>query len=126
MQHSGDGAYIDGSSINEVVLFHKPTHSLVVADLVINVHESTGWVAPLVFRMTGTYKKLAQSKLWRFTTVDRDAAGARVEKILAWPIERIIMGHGCIVTEDARRKLAAALFWMRRGKISLGQPSHSF
>ncbi|MCZ6502104.1 MAG: hypothetical protein O6945_06275 [Gammaproteobacteria bacterium] len=111
-------AHIDGSCFNEVVLFHKPTHSLVVTDLVFNIHKSKGWVAPLVFRITGTYKKLAQSKLWRFTTRDRDAAGASVEKILEWPIERIIMGHGCSV-DDARRKLAAALFWMRRGKISL-------
>ena len=110
-------ARIDGSSINEVVLFHKPTHSLVVTDLIFNIHKSKGWVAPLVFRIAGTYKKLAQSKLWRFTTRDRDLASASVEKILEWPIERVIMAHGCIVDEDARSKLAAALFWMRRGKI---------
>ena len=112
-------AHIDGSSFNEVVLFHKPTHSLVVTDLVFNIHKSKGWVAPLVFRMMGTYKKFAQSKLWRLTTRDRDAACASVEKILEWPIERIIMAHGCILDVDAHRKLAAALFWMRRGKISL-------
>lgn len=112
-------AHIDGNNFNEVVLFHKSTHSLIVADLVFNIHEPKGWVAPLVLRMTGTYKKLAQSKLWRFATHDRDAACASIEKILDWPFERIIMGHGRIVEDDARRKLAAALFWMRRAKISV-------
>ena len=93
----------------ETVFFHEATKSLVVTDLVFNVHDVRGWVSPCVFRMAGAYRRFAQSRLLRRAIKDASAASSSVEEMLRWPIERVIMAHGRVVDHNAKAQLAGAL-----------------
>ncbi len=93
----------------ETVFFHKATNSLVVTDLVFNVHDVQGWISPWVFRMAGAYRRFAQSRLLRRAIKDASAASSSVEEMLQWPIERVIMAHGRVVDRNAKAQLVEAL-----------------
>ncbi len=93
----------------ETVFFHHASKSVIVTDLVFNVHDVRGWISPWVFRMAGTYRRFAQSRLLRRAIQDADAASSSVEEMLRWPIERVIMAHGRVVDRNAKAQLAEAL-----------------
>lgn len=108
---------IDGIPLmNEAVFFHPATGTLVVTDLVFNIHEVKGWITPWVLRLGGAYRRFAQSRLIRRAIRDRDIASASVERMLAWPIQRVVMAHGHVVDTDAHAQLSAALAPMMRMK----------
>lgn len=101
---------IDGMpKVNEWVFFHRATGSLVVTDLVFNIHEVKGWITPWVLRLGGAYRRFAQSRLIRMQIRDAHAAAASGSRLLAWPIERVVMAHGHVVDRDAKARLAEVL-----------------
>jgi hypothetical protein len=80
--------------INEVALFHRPSGTLFVPDLLFNIRNPDNFGAALFLRMMGTYGRLAQSRLWHLYTRDRRALRESVERVLSWPIRRVVPGHG--------------------------------
>lgn len=101
--------------LDEVVFLHRPSKTLVLCDLVFNLREIRGWVSSLVFRMAGTHRGLAQSRLLRTMIRDREAAAASARRILQWDFERVVMAHGEVLEHDARESLRGALEWMLKG-----------
>lgn len=108
---------IDGApELDEFVFFHRPSASLIVTDLVFNIHEAKGVMLPLVLRMVGAWRRLNQSRIWRRYTKDRQAAASAVATVLDREIRRLIPAHGDVLeTADAQQQLAGALAWMRAG-----------
>jgi hypothetical protein len=105
-----DQHFIEGIPwANETVFFHRATGTLIVTDLVFNIHEVRGWITPWVLRLSGAYRRFAQSRLLRSSIRDAAAASASAEHLLAWPIERVVMAHGRIVDRDAKARLHDAL-----------------
>lgn len=102
-------------AMEEVAFLHRPSRSLVVCDLLFNVHQTKGWVGPLILWSVGAWKKPTQSLSWRMFTKDRAAARASVEALLAWDFERIVCAHGEIVEGDAKEVLRWACRWMLAG-----------
>jgi hypothetical protein len=80
--------------VNEVTFFHRPSRTLVVTDLVFHIREPEGWGTGLVLRMMGTHRRLAQSRLWRLFARDRPALRQSLERLLAWPFQLVLPGHG--------------------------------
>ncbi len=111
-----DQLRIDGMpKIDEVVFFHRASGTLIVTDLVFNILRYRGWVSGLVFRMAGTHKRLAVSRLLRSQVRDREATAVAVRRVLQWDVSRVVMAHGEIVEDDARGRLTEALEWMLHG-----------
>jgi hypothetical protein len=111
---------IDGFFLEERALFHRPSRTLIVADVVHNVGRPThGWTR-LYARMAGFYDRVALSRVIRWTAF-RDKAAARrsIDALIALPFERIVVGHGAPVTSNARDLLAAAYTWLRPAQASL-------
>jgi hypothetical protein len=108
---------IDGApELDEFVFMHRPSATLIVTDLVFNIHDAKGLMLPLVLRMVGAWRRLAQSKIWRRYTKDRSAAAASVRTVLEHDVRRVIPAHGDVLeATDAREQLATALTWMRAG-----------
>ena len=47
----------------------------------------------------------------RRLTGDRAATAKSVAAIMEWPMQRVVMAHGDVVTEQAAAELSAGLWW---------------
>ena len=101
--------------VDEVALFHAPSRTLVVTDLVFNVTRPRGLVAHIVLFLVGCHANLAQSRAWRFFVKDRAAAAASIRTLLALPFETLVVAHGEVVHERAKEALGRALRWIETG-----------
>jgi hypothetical protein len=108
-----DEVCVEGCRLRESVIFHRPSRTLVVADLVHNIgRDHRGWTK-LYTRMTGFYDRIALSRAIRWTAFsDRNAARKSLDEILSLPFKRIVVGHGTPVSEHAPEALAAAYSWL--------------
>ena len=95
--------------VDEIVFLHAASRSLIVSDYFFNIQECQGWLTPWVLRSSGTYKRFAQSRMYRWAIKDKAAARENAERMLEWPFERIIPAHGELVTERAHDRAARAL-----------------
>lgn len=101
---------------NEVVFFHQPSCSLVASDLLFNVGGGSPLLTRLAFRLTGAYGRPSSTLLERFLVRDRDAFRRSLERILAWPVSRIVVAHGEVVETGGREALAEAYGWLLGGR----------
>lgn len=96
-----DQAWFHGSvMMDEIVFFHRPSRTVIVADLIENFSEQflqqhwAWWQRPLA-RLDGITTATSRVPLeWRLSFIDRAAARAARDKILGWECERVIMAHG--------------------------------
>jgi hypothetical protein len=104
---------IDGCRMQESALLYRPAQTLIVADLVSNIgRPAHGWTR-LYSRCMGFYDRVALSRVLRWLVFsDRVAARRSLDRILALPFERLIVGHGTPLSERARAALAAAYDWL--------------
>lgn len=100
---------IVGFRLKETALFHRPSGTLVVADLVSNVgRPAHGWTATYA-RMMGFYDRIALSRAIRWTGFDdKKAARRSLQAIVERPFDRLVVGHGQPVLAGGRDALAAA------------------
>lgn len=101
-----DQVSVAGSfAMTEVVFFHRASHSAIFADLIENLSPDwfagwRGWLA----RLDGIVApNPGAPREWRASFIRRRAAKAALRRILAWPIERVVIAHG----EPARTHGAA-------------------
>jgi len=105
--------------MGEHVFLHEPSRSLVVTDLLFNVHACPSFGMRIFFRLFGTWKRTAQSRLWRLLVKDRAAAAKSAAEVLSWDFERVVVAHGDVVEDDARERTRRALTWMLGGAPKL-------
>lgn len=98
--------------VNEVVFFHRASATLVAADLAFHIGAEAPSATRLFVRLTGRYGELAPTLVERLLTRDRSAFRASLERILAWPFERVIVSHGTILERNGRRALARGYAWL--------------
>lgn len=101
--------------LREVVFLHRPSRTLIVTDLIFNIKESRGVLTPLMLMITGCRNKTAQSRLVRFSTKDRRAAGESMREVLAWDFDHIVMAHGEVIHGEGKEVLTEACRWMLEG-----------
>ena len=97
-----------GFRLNEVVLLHRSSRTLVLTDLCFNIHRSPSAIARLFFRADGMWQRFGPSRLTRLLVSDRAAFERSLEHVLRWDFERIVPGHGDVVERDGRAALRAA------------------
>lgn len=118
----GDGAEVDnfleelpvcGFRLEESTLFHRPSQTLVVTDLVHQIgHPAHRWTKIYASTM-GFYDRVAISAAIRFTAFsDAKAARESLDKILQQPTQRIIVGHGTPIASEPSAQLEAAFNWL--------------
>ncbi|HWO23794.1 MAG TPA: DUF4336 domain-containing protein [Kofleriaceae bacterium] len=88
--------------LSEAVLLHRPSGTLVCADLFFNITRHKNLRTRLALKLTGVGGGgLAQSRQWRWMRKDRAAAQASAARILEWPIARLLPCHGDPIEIDA-------------------------
>ena len=94
--------------VREHLLYHRPTGTLIVADLFFNLVPDT-WTRLFFRAVSGIREFPAMSRLFRLMIRDREAFGRSLEPVRALPLERIIVAPGEPVLEDARATLERVL-----------------
>lgn len=91
-----DVAVIDGTpKLNEALLFHRPSGTLACADFVFNITQPANAMTKMILGMMGVGgRRLAQSRVWKVVVKDRTAARTSIDRVLAWPIQRVAPVHG--------------------------------
>lgn len=97
---------------NEVVFFHRPSRSLILADLAFNFQEADWGVVGLYIRAAGAYRRFGPSRVTRRLVRDRALARELMDRILSWPFERVVVSHGAAVESQAKDRLQAAFEWL--------------
>ena len=108
--------FLEGApQMNEVVLLHKPSRTLVVTDLIFNIREPHGALTAFFLRVMGTHRRLAQSRLVRFAMKDRARVAASAKRIASMDFDRLVVAHGDVIETDAKRQLEPIFQWMLDG-----------
>jgi hypothetical protein len=108
-----DQLLLQGSAqTNEVVLFHRPSATLIACDLAFNVGPRSPFLTQLVFRVGGTYGKLAPTLLERRFVENKAAFRASLERIFEWPFTRVVVAHGEVKESGGREELMQGYAWV--------------
>lgn len=103
---------IEGApDFGEVVMLHKPSRTLIVADLIFNFRKEQGlWTKVLLFLATvGGKHDPGMTRPFKMAIKDEAAFAASVRTVLSWDFDRIIVGHGTPVETGGKEKLRATL-----------------
>ena len=101
-------------TFQEVVFVHRPSGTLLVADLLFNLRKRLGLAVQTYMRLTGAYGRVAQSRVLRLAVRDRPAAAASCLRMLCCPFDRLVPCHGEIVERGAKPQVEKALSWLLR------------
>ena len=102
-------AFEGAPTLEEHVIFHAASRTLVVTDLVFHVQDPQGPLTGLILRTVGAHRRLAQSRALRLMIRDKSAAQRSLEQVLALDFTRLVMAHGVVVEQDAKAQLREAL-----------------
>lgn len=98
--------------LNEVVFFHRPSRSLIIADLAFNLGPDGHWLLAWLMKLNGAWGRFAPTYFSKFLMRDRAAVRASLEKILIWDFDRIIVGHGHNIDTGGKAALREAFAFL--------------
>ena len=114
-----DQVLVGGSfAMTEVVFFHRASGTAIFADLIENLPRDwfKGWRG-LVARLDGIIAPdPGAPREWRLSFINRRVARVALGRILAWPIERVLIAHGEPVRVDGATFVQKAFAWLLRGR----------
>jgi hypothetical protein len=97
-------------SMREHIAFHRPSRTLIVADLLFNFGpEAPIWTRFLVLCAVGSKHHPGMSRPFRMAIKNKAAFQRSLESLTKWDFDRIIVGHGEMVETGGKRQLAEAL-----------------
>ncbi len=99
--------------LDETVLYHRPTQTLLGADVVLCAGAADHWTWRWAARVTGCYERVRVSPDVRKKIPDKTAAARSIHAMLERPAERLIVGHADVIEKDCRDALAEA--WRLEG-----------
>lgn len=104
--------------MDEMVFFHRPSQTVILADLSENFEESfidrywKGWKA-WIARVWGITTAKGYAPLeWRLSFLDRAKARAARDHILSWESKRVIMAHGQWQANGGQEYLKRVFSWI--------------
>jgi hypothetical protein len=95
--------------LDEHVLWHAPSRTLIGVDLAFNLHGAAGFTRFAMW-LNGANDRFCVSRLARSAFIDdARAAGASVQRMLdAWDIERVVIAHGDVRESEGALALREA------------------
>jgi hypothetical protein len=102
-----------GLFLDEIVFYHRPSRSLIVADLLFNLSGKDAWITRTLGSLViGPFPGCRFARLYRPAVIDRWRMRTAVERILDWDFDQIIVGHGAVVENNAKEAFRAAFRWL--------------
>lgn len=107
-QHCFQGAPF----VREVAFFHRASGSLLLADLAFNFvacpHGPTRWW----LRAMGGLGRFGPPRHVRWLMRDKAAARRSADAILRWDVQRVVVSHGVVLQQSAKRLLREAFAFL--------------
>lgn len=95
-----DQVLIEGNpTFCETVFFHRPSRTLISADLCLNITASPSWWTRVYLKLNKAWGRPAMSRVLWGTFKDKAATRASIERIQAFGAERLIISHGEVIEE---------------------------
>jgi hypothetical protein len=111
-----DAIRLDGCPfLDETVFFHRPTGSLIGADIVISACARDHWSWRWAARLTGRYGKVRTPPDVRAKTKPNDAAARSIERLAALPLKRVLVAHADTIEDRPSETLVEAWRFVRPG-----------
>ncbi len=110
-----DQVVLRGGALDEVEFFHRVSGTAIIGDFVQNLPRDwfKGWRGVLA-RLDGICAPHPGApRELRASFFHRRPARAALERILAWPIEGVVIAHGEPVTTEGARFVRQAFAWLR-------------
>jgi hypothetical protein len=110
-----DQVLMQGNLITtEVVFFHVDSGTVLFTDLIqqfpVSLFSSWRGLVAKLDLMTGSEPSVPRK--FRIAFTNRRAARDSLQRIFAWPAERVLMAHGTPVEKDAQAFLRRAFGWL--------------
>jgi hypothetical protein len=89
---------------SEILFLHRASRTLLVADLIENIHRETVSPPPArwLLALFAGYARPVASPEFRMYTHHPEAAREGFRKLHGWDFERIVLAHGRLIERDAR------------------------
>lgn len=104
---------LDGTMLNETVFFHRPSRSLIVADVLENFETSAHWPTRAYLKLGGIHGKPGLSLPLRLIFRDKKRARRSIDEVLSWDFDRIVLAHGDVIESGGRDVLRDAYTWLK-------------
>jgi hypothetical protein len=99
--------------VNEVVFLHKPSRTLILADLCFNLGPDGPFLTKFIMKMNGgAWGRFTPSRYFIDQMEDRPAVKTSIELILDWDFDRVIVGHGAILDTGGKSALRSAFSFL--------------
>ena len=98
--------------LDEFVFFHRSSGSVIVADLAFHFDGTCNWFTRWSFRVIGAYPGCKIPWFYRMAPKDRRYLRAKIDCILDWNFDRLIVGHGVVVDTGGKDALRNAYHWL--------------
>jgi len=105
--------HIDGSLLDETVFVHRPTRTLVCADLVENFDGSPDLVTRLYLSAAGLQGRVGFSRFFRPVYRDRPATRRSLDRLLTLDFDRIVLTHGRVLEQGGPAAVREAYRWLK-------------
>lgn len=94
--------------LEETVFFHRPSRTLIVADLLFHVEPGADRLSRTLLALAGLGGRPGPSRLEKLLVRDRAAFAAGWREVLAWDPARVCVGHGRVIEQNVPQVLREA------------------
>lgn len=112
-----DQAVMWGNRITtEVVFFHRESRTAIFTDLIQQFPRGwfKGWRALVAGLDLMTADEPSVPRKFRLAFTDREAARQSLQRVLAWPTEKLIIAHGPAIVSGGQALLHRAFRWLTK------------
>jgi hypothetical protein len=104
---------IEGTLLGETIFWHKPSGTLVTADLIENFESADDWWTRFYLKAGGVHGKVGLSRMLRLAFRDRKKARHDIDQVLGWDFDRIALAHGNPIGSNGVDAFRETYTWLR-------------
>lgn len=100
-------------SLGEVVFLHRPSRTLLLADLAVTIPRAASLAVRAYLRLSLGGRRFGPTRDMRWLCQDRQAARASLDRLLEWDFERVVVRHGDVLDRGGPAALRRGFQWLR-------------
>jgi uncharacterized protein DUF4336 len=98
--------------LDELAVLHRPTRTAILADLAFHLSDQRPTYLKLWFRFVRAYPGCKVPWFFKLAPRDRSYMRAKVDRLLAWDFDQLIVGHGDVIATGGKEALREAFAWL--------------